>query len=67
MSTSGSWTPFHSDVFGSFSWSANVAGRKLWIFYPPGAEKLLGDMNGHLIYDVSKEAMGGEPRTLLYT
>jgi len=22
----GSFTPFHSDVFGSFSWSANVAG-----------------------------------------
>ena len=34
----GSWTPFHSDVFGSFSWSANVAGFKKWIFIPKGQE-----------------------------
>ena len=29
-------TPFHADVLRSFSWSANVCGRKLWILYPPG-------------------------------
>ena len=29
----GSWTPFHSDVFGSYSWSANVVGEKEWIFF----------------------------------
>lgn len=29
-------TPFHADVFRSFSWSANICGRKKWIFYPPG-------------------------------
>uniref|UniRef100_A0A1I8INX9 Jumonji domain-containing protein 4 n=1 Tax=Macrostomum lignano TaxID=282301 RepID=A0A1I8INX9_9PLAT len=36
-----SWTPFHCDVFGSYSWSANIAGRKLWILLPPGEEKKL--------------------------
>ncbi len=34
----GSWTPFHSDVFGSFSWSANVTGHKKWIFFPKDQE-----------------------------
>ena len=34
----GSWTPFHSDVFGSYSWSANVVGQKEWLFFPPGQE-----------------------------
>ena len=33
----GSWTPLHHDVFLSNSWSANVAGRKLWIMFPPSA------------------------------
>ena len=31
----GSWTPFHMDVFGSYSWSANVSGYKKWIFFAP--------------------------------
>ena len=34
----GSWTPFHTDVYGSFSWSANIAGYKKWIFFPRGKE-----------------------------
>ncbi|WKY00912.1 hypothetical protein Q1695_015153 [Nippostrongylus brasiliensis] len=33
-----SWTKFHSDVMSSHSWSANVCGRKLWLFVPPGKE-----------------------------
>ena len=37
----GSWTPFHADVYGSFSWSANVIGRKRWLLFPAGQEKLL--------------------------
>ena len=32
----GSFTPFHSDVLRSHSWSANICGRKLWTFYSPG-------------------------------
>jgi ribosomal protein L16 Arg81 hydroxylase len=38
MGPKGSWTPFHSDVYGSYSWSANVFGRKKWRLYPPGKE-----------------------------
>ena len=34
----GSWTPLHEDVFGSYSWSANIVGRKRWLFYRPGQE-----------------------------
>ena len=29
-------TPFHADVFRSYSWSANICGKKKWIFFPPG-------------------------------
>ena len=36
MGPKGTWTPFHADVFRSFSWSANICGRKRWIFFPPG-------------------------------
>ncbi len=31
----GTWTPVHHDVMYSFSWSANVVGRKLWRLFPP--------------------------------
>jgi hypothetical protein len=31
----GSWTPLHHDVLYSCSWSASVAGYKLWLFIPP--------------------------------
>jgi len=48
----GSWTPLHSDVFGSYSWSANIVGSKKWIFFPPGEEKKLKDNLGNLVYDV---------------
>ena len=50
----GSWTPLHSYVVGSYSWSANVAGRKRWIFFQPGQEKFLRkNVNlSELVYDV---------------
>ncbi|CAL4067628.1 unnamed protein product, partial [Meganyctiphanes norvegica] len=47
-----SWTPFHADVFRSYSWSANVCGRKRWVFYPPGQDVCLRDTFGSIIYDV---------------
>lgn len=31
----GSSTPYHMDVFGSYSWSLNVGGTKRWRFYTP--------------------------------
>ncbi|WJX39129.1 hypothetical protein P8452_26708 [Trifolium repens] len=30
MGIKGSWTPLHADVFRSYSWSANVCGKKRW-------------------------------------
>jgi hypothetical protein len=34
----GTSTPFHKDVHGSYSWSTNVVGRKLWTFWFPWDE-----------------------------
>ncbi|XP_069815241.1 2-oxoglutarate and iron-dependent oxygenase JMJD4 [Dendropsophus ebraccatus] len=53
MGPVGSWTPFHADVFRSYSWSANVCGRKKWLLLPPGQEELLRDDSGNLPYDVT--------------
>ncbi|XP_076063690.1 jumonji domain containing 4 [Oratosquilla oratoria] len=53
----GSWTPFHADVFRSFSWSANICGRKRWVFYPPGQDQYLRDPFGSLIYDIDSEEL----------
>ncbi|RNF00656.1 hypothetical protein TraAM80_07474 [Trypanosoma rangeli] len=37
-----SWTPLHFDVFGTYSWSLNVCGEKLWYFpSPEGNQRLL--------------------------
>ncbi|KJE91437.1 jumonji domain containing 4 [Capsaspora owczarzaki ATCC 30864] len=48
----GSWTPVHFDVMSSFSWSANICGRKKWIFFPPEAREMLTDAAGELLSDV---------------
>ncbi|KAL3120319.1 hypothetical protein niasHT_001132 [Heterodera trifolii] len=50
--TKGSWTPFHSDVLNSFSWSANVCGRKLWYLLRPGAERRVRQTNGAYPEDI---------------
>ena len=34
----GTFTPFHKDVYDSYSWSTNVVGRKLWTFWAPNNE-----------------------------
>ncbi|KAM5169245.1 2-oxoglutarate and iron-dependent oxygenase JMJD4 isoform 3-T3 [Callospermophilus lateralis] len=49
----GTWSPFHADIFRSFSWSANICGRKKWLFFPPGQEEALRDCHGSLPYDVT--------------
>lgn len=50
-------TPFHADVFRSYSWSANICGRKKWLLYPPGQEEFLRDCCGNLAYDVTSPAL----------
>ena len=49
----GSWTPLHCDVFGSYSWSANIVGRKRWLFWRPGKEPR--DERGELVWRVGEE------------
>ncbi|XP_016320044.1 jmjC domain-containing protein 4-like [Sinocyclocheilus anshuiensis] len=53
MGPTGSWTPFHADMFRSYSWSANICGHKKWLLYPPGQEEFLRDCHGNLAYDVT--------------
>lgn len=50
-------SPFHADIFRSFSWSANICGRKKWLFFPPGQEEALRDHHGGLPYDVTSPAL----------
>lgn len=50
-------TPFHADVFRSYSWSANICGRKKWLLYPPGQEEFLRDTHGNLPYDVTSSEL----------
>lgn len=57
MGPKGSWTPFHADVFRSYSWSANICGCKKWLIYPPGQEKYLTDRLGNLAYDITSDDM----------
>ncbi|GER38493.1 JmjC domain-containing protein [Striga asiatica] len=43
MGSKGTWTPLHADVFRSYSWSANVCGRKKWYFLSPSQHHLVFD------------------------
>lgn len=47
-------TPFHVDVFTSFSWSTNICGQKKWIFVPPDQVDFLRDSLRNLPYDVAE-------------
>ncbi|WVQ72679.1 hypothetical protein IAR50_002239 [Cryptococcus sp. DSM 104548] len=46
------YTPLHRDVYGSYSWSANVVGRKVWWLFPPERLDNIKDKNGKLYFDV---------------
>lgn len=48
-------TPFHADVFSSYSWSTNIVGTKKWIFFAPNDEEQLKDNLGNLPFDISEE------------
>ncbi|KAG7614006.1 JmjC domain [Arabidopsis suecica] len=56
MGGKGSWTPLHADVFRSYSWSANVCGKKRWIFLPPPQSHLVYDRYmKNCVYDIFEE------------
>lgn len=38
LGVQGTSTPFHKDVYDSYSWSTNVIGRKSWTFWAPDDE-----------------------------
>ncbi|CAH8465322.1 unnamed protein product [Heterobilharzia americana] len=52
LGSEGTWTPFHADVYRSFSWSANILGHKRWWIFPPGEEKKLSLPNGKIPCDI---------------
>ena len=54
LGVEGTWTHMHVDVARSYSWSANVCGRKKWLMVPPSRVKYLRhrDGSGRLIPDV---------------
>ncbi|KAI3765856.1 hypothetical protein L2E82_15902 [Cichorium intybus] len=56
MGAKGTWTPFHADVFRSYSWSANVCGKKQWYFLSPGQHHLAFDRNmKNSVYDIFED------------
>ncbi|XP_053677723.1 2-oxoglutarate and iron-dependent oxygenase JMJD4 homolog [Anopheles nili] len=57
MGPKGTWTGFHADVFGSYSWSVNIFGRKLWYLLPPGEEQKLLTSFKNLPFSVTEEEL----------
>nr|XP_043618126.1 2-oxoglutarate and iron-dependent oxygenase JMJD4 isoform X2 [Erigeron canadensis] len=58
MGAKGTWTPFHADVFRSYSWSANVCGKKQWYFLSPDQCHLAFDRNmKSSVYDIFEETL----------
>ncbi|XP_020279195.1 jmjC domain-containing protein 4 [Pseudomyrmex gracilis] len=66
MGPKNTWTPLHADVFTSYSWSANIVGRKKWLFFPPHEECYLRDLYGQLAYDVISEELNDRTRYKMY-
>lgn len=54
MGGHNTFTPFHADVYRSYSWSSNICGVKKWTLFPPNQESLYKDKFGNLVYDVRK-------------
>ncbi|KAJ1449381.1 hypothetical protein M885DRAFT_535861 [Pelagophyceae sp. CCMP2097] len=46
LGRAGTFTGLHCDVLHSYSWSANVAGAKRWLFLPPEQTQYLYDALG---------------------
>lgn len=48
LGPAGTCTRLHADVLGSYSWSTNICGQKIWYLLPPQNTYLLGDCFGRL-------------------
>ncbi|KAI3892941.1 hypothetical protein MKX03_037505 [Papaver bracteatum] len=56
MGSKGTWTPLHADVFRSYSWSANVCGRKKWLLLSPSQSQLVFDRHmKSSVYDIFED------------
>ncbi|EDV54797.1 jmjC domain-containing protein 4 homolog [Drosophila erecta] len=66
MGPKNSWTSYHADVFGSFSWSTNIVGLKKWLIMPPGEELKLNDRLGNPPFSID-EKMLDEHHVRYYT
>ncbi|XP_060204601.1 arginine-specific demethylase JMJ20 isoform X1 [Lycium barbarum] len=69
MGSKGTWTPLHADVFRSYSWSANVCGKKQWYFLPPSQHHLVFDRNMkssvyNIFADISQSKFPGFEKTI---
>lgn len=51
MGPAGTQTKLHRDVYGSYSWSTNVVGRKRWWLFPPHVTSYITRPNGETIGD----------------
>ncbi|KAG8831819.1 hypothetical protein FRC17_002524 [Serendipita sp. 399] len=51
MGPAGTFTRLHRDVYTSYSWSTNVAGRKRWWLFPPEVTQYITKPNGETIGD----------------
>jgi oxalate decarboxylase/phosphoglucose isomerase-like protein (cupin superfamily) len=52
MGSKGTWTPLHTDVLTSYSWSTNVCGKKKWTLFPPSEGNFLKDSSENLVFDI---------------
>jgi len=52
LGPAGTFTPLHRDVYASYSWSANIVGRKMWWSFPPNTLHRVKDSDGEMVYDV---------------
>lgn len=59
-------TPLHADVFTSYSWSANIVGRKRWLLFPPHEEDHFRDLYGQLAYDAVSEELNDHTKYKMY-
>lgn len=66
MGPKETWTPLHADVFTSYSWSANIVGRKRWLLFPPHEEDYLRDLYGQLAYDAVSEELNDHTKYKMY-
>ncbi|EZA49639.1 hypothetical protein DMN91_006417 [Ooceraea biroi] len=66
MGPKETWTPLHADVFTSYSWSANIVGKKRWLLFPPHEEDHLRDLYGQLVYDAVSEELNDHTKYRTY-